>query len=332
MWPDLRNVTVFCFLASYCVAFGAEWLRLGGRSAWRWARPTTLAAAVAGFVAHTIYLLLRSQSAGLPPLLSSTHDWLLVLAWLAILSYLMLTTLDRDLAVGVFVLPLVLLMVATAYFSSQAPNRRLDSLYGWKMLHASLLVLGMLGVLVGLVLALMYLFQQRRLRRGQVLSEGFGIPNLEKLARLNRWAVIVSVPLLTLGMATGVGLSFTAGAKAESLNFNDPVILSYTAVWVVMCGQFLWLMTTRRPTGRQVALLTVWSAGFLLATLIGLQILTGKQGLHVESWHSSVMRKLHAPGIAGAAVRTNSDRWTSLSMVRTADPTNMQMMQELWAS
>ena len=37
--------------------------------------------AVAGLTAHTIYLVMRSQKSGLPPLLSSSQDWMLVLAW-----------------------------------------------------------------------------------------------------------------------------------------------------------------------------------------------------------------------------------------------------------
>ena len=197
----------------------------------------------------------------------------------------MLTALDRDLAVGVFLLPIVLLMVGTAYLSNDTTNRRLDSLYGWKLLHASMLVLGILGVLVSFVLACMYLFQQRRLRHRQLLTEGFEIPNLEKLARLNRWSVIISVPLLTLGIATGVGLGLKVRGTAEAVRFGDPIVVGYTLVWSVMFALFVWLMVTRRTTGKQVAWLTFWSAGFLLITLIGLQILTGKKAFHLESWH-----------------------------------------------
>lgn len=271
----LNNVQVFCFFASYLLAMGLELSRFLGRSRIsRWGIQLT---ATAGLVAHTLYLLGRAQQTGLPPLLSSTHDWLLVLSWLAMISYLTLTLFDRDLAVGIFLLPIVLICVGATYFVSQAPAAHLDALRGWKMLHASLLVLGMLGVIVGLVLSLMYLYQQRRLRLRQTLSEGFSVPNLERLARLNRWAILISVPMLTFGFATGVGLGFVGNPESESVfSFTDPLVVASGVTWIGMVALFTWLLTGTRPRGRQVALLTIWACGFLLVTVVGLQIFTGQ--------------------------------------------------------
>jgi len=75
------NITVFCFLASYLVASVLEVIRLRGKSVINLWMMKGFAAA--GLVAHTWYLINRAQQTNLPPLLSSTHDWLLVLAWLA---------------------------------------------------------------------------------------------------------------------------------------------------------------------------------------------------------------------------------------------------------
>lgn len=269
------NVQVFCFLASYLVAWGLELLRFAGRS--RLSRLATQGFALAGLIAHTLYLLGRAQQTGLPPLLSSTHDWLLVLSWLAVVSYLSLTLFDRDLAVGVFLLPIVLACVGATYFVSQSSAANLDALRGWKLLHASLLVLGMLGVIVGLVLSLMYLYQQRRLRRRETLAEGFGVPNLERLARLNRWAILIAVPMLTFGFATGVGLGFVShGGEAAEFSFADPLVLASGITWLGMVGLFTWLLTSSRARGKQVALLTIWACGFLLVTVLGLQMITGQ--------------------------------------------------------
>lgn len=280
---DLSRVGVVCFLAMYAIALALEWLRLRGPS--QYLRIITLACGSLGMVAHTGYIFARSSATKLPPLLSSSHDWLLVLAWLAVFAYLFLTTIDRDLAIGVFILPIVLLLIGATYFVSDAVNHRLDSLYSWKLLHASFLVLGMLGVLVGIVLAMMYLVQQWRLRHRQLAPEGFGIPSLEKLARLNRWSVMISVPLLTLGMGTGVGLGLYSKTSSEAVHFNDPVIIGSGIAWLVMFSLFVWLMATRRTTGRQVASLTLWAAGFLMMTLVGLQVATGKKVFDLKTWH-----------------------------------------------
>ncbi|MGH7200404.1 MAG: hypothetical protein ACREJB_07340, partial [Planctomycetaceae bacterium] len=94
------DVTLICFLSCYVVALALEGLRLLKRA--RIHRAAMLLFAVLGFALHTVYLLNRSRMHELPPLLSSTHDWLLVLAWMVVLFYLFLTAFDRDLALGLF--------------------------------------------------------------------------------------------------------------------------------------------------------------------------------------------------------------------------------------
>src|SRR6516165_969018 len=103
----MLHVTVVCFLASYLVALALELGRLLGRS--RISRLVMVAFALAGFLAHTLYLYNRSQKAQLPPLLASAHDWVLVLAWVVALFYLFLALTQKELAVGVFALPVVIL-------------------------------------------------------------------------------------------------------------------------------------------------------------------------------------------------------------------------------
>jgi ABC-type uncharacterized transport system permease subunit len=271
---SLSNVTLFCFLASYAVALGLEGVRFVRR--WTVNRFLMVAFAVAGLVAHTIYLVERSRAADLPPLLSSSHDWLLVLAWLTVLFYIVLTAADPNLVVGPFLLPLTLVFITASAFVSDSPNTMLAAARGWKMLHATLLVLGIAGVSVGFVLGLMYLVQHYRLRHKRAMANGLTLPNLERLGRLNWWAVVLSVPLLTLGIGTGVGLIFAADAEQPRLALTDPVVVGNGVAWLVMVLFFTWLLATRRPLGKQVAWMTIWACGFLLVAIIGLQLLSGR--------------------------------------------------------
>lgn len=288
----MANVTVFCFLASYFAAFVLDGTRLLRRTTV--SRTVMLLFAAAGFVAHTVYLFVRAGQTDEPPLLSSTHDWVLVLAWLAIVFYLFLTLIDKNLPVGLFLLPVVLLLIGSTYLVSDEQNAVIaknpqamqDAMHNWAMLHASLLVFGIAGVILGFVLSLMYLFQHNRLKHHRVLKTGLQLPNLERLARLNWWSVVVSVPLLTLGMATGIGLAVYSQKGTEAISFTDPVVLINGIGWVVMIVFLVWLWRTHRPTGKHVAWMTLWAFGYLLFTLIGLQVLTGS-GL-LESQHSGI--------------------------------------------
>lgn len=230
---------------------------------------------VAGFIAHSMYLLVESGEAKLPPLLSSTRDWLLVLAWIAILFYLFLTMIDRELAIGLFLLPLVLFLIGSAYFVRDGKIALVsEKTHGWSMLHAALLVFGIAGVIVGFVMSMMYLAQHYRLKRKQTMQDGLALPSLEKLARWNWWAVMISVPLLSLGMLTGVRLVFLLEGIPKPPTFTDPIVVVNGFVWLIMAAFFVWLLKTRRPAGKQVAWLTVLAFGFLLVTVIGLQVLT----------------------------------------------------------
>lgn len=272
----MLHVTVFCFLASYLVAFVLELGRLLGRS--RISRFVMIGFGLAGFLAHTLYLMNRSQETHLPPLLASTHDWMLVLAWVLTLFYLFLALFQKDLAVGMFALPVVLLLVISAYFVNDDPNTVLNAERArrhWGMLHASFLVFGLAAGAAGFLSGLMYLVQHRRLKTRHGEISGLKMPSLARLAQVNRASILVAFLMLTLGFATGVFLVVSPPAGISSVRLADPAVVISGIVWLILAGLFIKLLSHHGPTGRQVAWLTLCGCGFLLLTLIGLQVITG---------------------------------------------------------
>lgn len=277
----MANVHVFCFFASYVVALALEGVRFVRQSTV--VRSLTLAFGFAGLLAHSIYLVERSRQVDLPPLLSSNHDWLLVLAWVAVFFYLILSTIARDLPIGLFLLPVVLLLIGASDLVDASPGLVQSArdgvsdaaAYRWGMFHASFLVFGVVGVIVGFVFSLMYVVQHRRLKHKQGVQTGLWLPSLATLARLNWWAVILSVPLLTLGMLTGVRLVFLLRKTHGPISFRDPLVIGSAILWIVMVIFFGWLIRAGHVGGKQIALRTLWAFGFLLVTLLGLEVLTG---------------------------------------------------------
>tara|TARA_B100000029_G_scaffold381923_1_gene377100 strand:- start:153 stop:1025 length:873 start_codon:yes stop_codon:yes gene_type:complete len=284
----MADVTIFCFLASYLVAFALELVRL--RKPGRVGVLVGGLFSLAGFVAHTWFLWNRGKEAELPPLLSSSQDWTLVLAWLAVGLYLFLIACDRKLSIGVFLYPLVLMLVGVSYLLADSPSdlavAEEAARNGWAMLHVSSLVLGAAGVLIGTVLSLMYLWQHRRLRHKSMAAGGLSLPSLERLARMNWWSVMVSVPLLTIGMGTGLVLLLSGTAKTPELSLSDPVVVANGLSWLGLVGLFGWLLLRPTATGKQVAWRTLLACGFLLVTVVGLSVLTSSGG--VSSGHASV--------------------------------------------
>jgi len=98
------------------------------------------------------------------------------------------------------------------------------------------------------------------------------------------WAVIGSVPLLFLGMGTGVYLGFLFKGQ-RPITFSDPIVIVNGVVLLLMVIFLIWLLRPGRPAGKRVAWLTIWAFGFLLLTLIGMQVLTGGGPFSLETGH-----------------------------------------------
>lgn len=277
MHPE--KISLLCFFASYLVALALKAAQvLKKLTALHW---LAWGFGAAGLLAQSIYLVVRSRAVtNLPPLLSSTHDWLLVLSWLAVLLYLFVQLVDRRVALGLFVLPVVLALVGVSKFVSTTPDPRLvqQPLRGLGMFHASLLVIGMAGVAVGFVVSLMYLVQHRRLKQKAAEPPGLHLLSLERLSRINWWAVILSVPLLTVGMGTGVWLSILSAKSETPVSLAHWDFMISGVLWLGMTVLFAWLVTVRRPSGKLVAWRTAWACGFLFSTWLLLQLVSGGHG------------------------------------------------------
>lgn len=273
----LDRVTLFCFFASYLAAFVLELTQFArpGRAR-RW---LSLGFIAAGLVAHTAYLLTRSRNSQLPPLLSSAHDWLLVLSWLIVVLLLAVLAWNRHLGIGLFGLPPVMLMVGASRYVNQGSDFASVDLYWWRMFHASLWVIGVAGVLVSFLLSLMFLVQHRRLKRKLGEPGERRLFSLERLGRWNWWAVIVSVPVLTLALVSGVALAVWSRGTANQVDLTQSGFLLTGAVWLGMAVLFGWLLTVRHAGGRSVAWRTLWACGLLLVMLLAKQVFT-RGGIH----------------------------------------------------
>lgn len=269
----MGRVSVMCFFASYGLALAIELLRALGRS--KLQRVATLLVTAAGLVAHTIYLYVRSQATSLPPLLSSMQDWMYVLAWLVALVYLFVSLSDRDAAAGVLALPLILILIGAASLLSPTEHAPIDSHRGWTMLHVVMLVFGIGGLFAGLIVSLMYLWQHWRLKSRQPAAGWISFPSLERLHRWNKWLVMTSVPLLTAGMAIGVGLVLvrTESHGSERV-WTDPLVVLSLMSWGVLTVFYVWMLVAVRTPGRQMASLTAFSCALLLVTVLGSQALS----------------------------------------------------------
>jgi ABC-type uncharacterized transport system permease subunit len=274
----LDRLSVLCFAGTYGLALLAELARFFVRSSIRWYIAAGLMAL--GWLVQTAFLANLAFKNPLV-LVTTAFESVMVLSWIVALIglYLMVRS-PKPVAVGVFVLPLVLGLVIAGWF---APRQSDWLEWGgmiafWGTVHGIFLLGGAVFTCVAFFAGLMYLVQMRRLKAKRPSRFGLALPSLEQSERINRGAITIAFPLLTFGLLIGIILSMVPrtpanGATiAHTLQWTDPKVLSALLMWLV----FAILLHARfRPAmrGKSVMVLTIVAFGFLVFTWVGVEAL-----------------------------------------------------------
>ncbi len=289
----LSRITITCFAASYGVTLGLEVSRLFFRLRVRWI--VMIAFAAAGLVAHTAYLWEQARSemqgAVLAPL-SSWYDWCLLGAWVLAATYLGLAIRRPENTVGLFLIPLILLLIAAAYTVRSAPHfAREEALSYWGIIHGVMLLLGTVIAALGFAAGIMYLLQSYRLKHKLLPRPGFRLPSLEWLQRFNRHSLLLSTGLLALGLLAGMVLNIIRHSnRTGTVSWTDPVVLSSSVLflWLAIATLFESLYKPARE-GRKVAYITLVS--FVFLGLVLSLVLFGRHGIAQPGFDPSVLEQ-----------------------------------------
>lgn len=257
----MDRVTIVCFIASYTVALGLELLyQARPLPVLRW---LALAFGAAGLTAQTIFLAVQR-----PPLIWQ-FGWMLLLAWVLAIFYLIGSVHHRRLSWGLFVLPLVLALVGLgAAFgqppeSGHPPEKLLALPTAWKTIHEGLLLLASIGLCVGFLASSMYLVQAHRLRAKTLPSQGLRLWSLERIEAMNRRAIVLAFPLLTAGILVGVVLMWHENLSG----WSDPRVVATGVLWAAF-AVLVYLRYGYHLRGRPVALLTIVTFALLVGCLV----------------------------------------------------------------
>jgi ABC-type uncharacterized transport system permease subunit len=254
------GITHVCFGLSYVGALAFESARQARPS--RAARIGGLVFGFAGLVAHTIFLAARQPNP------ATAAGSLLLLAWVLAVFYLYGSVHYQAPAWALFVLPVVLVLVGLSFLFSGdglAFGSWLSAEHVWGTVHGLLVLLASVGITVGFLASVMYLVQADRLRRKQNPLGGLRLLSLERLEMMNRRAINLAFPLLTVGLLLGV--LRVPGTEAPAASWRDPKVLGTVGLWVVALV-LLYLRYRAHVPARRLAWLTVVAFGLMLVTLI----------------------------------------------------------------
>ena len=228
----MDRLSVLCFGGTYGLALLCDLARFAVRWPGRWY--ATLGLTTLAWVVQTAYLgNLARVTHQLP--VTTVFESMIVLSWvLAAVGLYLIVRAPKPVAVGVFVLPLVLALIVIAGFWAPRQDWVRAGWGGaavfWGTAHGLLYLVGAVGSCVGAAAGLMFLAQSHRLKHKRPPRFGFTLPSLEQSERVNRAAITVAFPFLTAGLV--VGLAMEAAAKHSGMpriGWTDPKVISGVA-------------------------------------------------------------------------------------------------------
>lgn len=301
---DLSRVTIFCFTASYVVALAAEALGLVGRQR-KWftggRRLVTLGFAVAGVIAHAVYLTLRAREQATP--LSSPQDWYLLAALVLAAFYLATVLRTGRWSLGVFALPTVLVLIAVSRTASGEPFSPDRASLFWGQAHGWMLLGATVSITLGFLAALMRMVQDRRLKAKLPPTAGFALPSLEWLDVAGGRAAAAALWLVAGGFLSGLVLTTLKRSAGDGYSvWTDPMVLSLGLMLAWLTAAAVW--RSRQPSARRGA-----TAAWLAVASFVLMALTLATMTSIGA--------VHGPAAPGA---TNADRNSSADVSDSADP------------
>jgi ABC-type uncharacterized transport system permease subunit len=178
--------------------------------------------------------------------------------WMLGASYLALLFRHRERAIGPFLIPFVILFSAAGLLLPMRGTGHVEETRGPLFaLHVTFAMLAYAAFTFSFVLSVLYLIQNRQIRRGRTGILFARLPSLEVIGRMNRTSV--SIGLAVLGVSILFGLVW---ANRVWATLADPKIV-WAIVTLALYGFLLW-MERRGWKGPRVAILSILGYGLVL--------------------------------------------------------------------
>ena len=224
---------------------------------------------LAGALFHGVALAIRTADAGRLPL-ATTQEALSLFAWVFVVTYLVLQIRLQLRILGSFVSPLaVVFMLSSSFLPSHLILKSDSFRSGWVIVHVATLFLANALFALAFSLGVMYLLQERYIKR-----KNFGflyerLPSLERIDSIAHYCLMSGFPLMTVGLITG--FAYAAVVWHSPWNWDPKEILSLVT-WII----YAVLVHERLAVGwrgRRAAWLSILGFSATLLTFVGASLL-----------------------------------------------------------
>jgi len=227
-----------------------------------------------GFAIHLLFTLFRYLEAGHTPI-TNLHESLSFFSMAVVGVFIFFERRFKIVVLGSFVTPvaLLLMLVSSLFPSALSPlNPALKS--KWLVIHTVVAFLGYASFAVAFGAAVIYLMQERFLKKRKISGLFQRLPSLDTLDEINYRCLTFGFPLLTVAIISGAIWAETAWGTYWSW---DPKETWSLITWFVYAALLHGRLTTGWR-GKKAAILAIIGFFVMLFTFLGVNLLM--PGLH----------------------------------------------------
>lgn len=233
-----------------------------------------LSLVIAGFALHTATIIARYVLSGHVPI-TNLHEASSFFSWCIVLLFFYLEYRYRLGLLGSFIMPVVFLLMLS---SSMLP-RKIEPLSPvlqsyWLGIHTLLAFLGDAAFAMAFGIGIMYLIQERSVKKKRLGGLFRRLPSLQILDEINYKLITLGFPLLTLAIITG---ALWAESAWGSYWRWDPKETWSLITWFIY-AVVLHVRLTAGWRGKRAAILSIIGFCAVLFTFFGVNLLL--KGLH----------------------------------------------------
>jgi len=244
-------LALLCYLGAELLAIAAL---ISPREVWPRLTPVAIAA---GLGLHFADLMHRARELSSVPY-RTLGGSVSLFGWMLGIAYLVLLIRHRERAMGAFLIPMIVVATTAGLLLPDAAATAAQGTHGSVFaLHVTLAILAYAAFTFSFVLSILYLIQDRQIRRRRTGLLFSRLPALEVIGRMNRTSVTIGLAVLTVALVLGV---FWAEVVWRSL--ADPKV-EWAVLTILIYGFLLW-MDRRGWEGPRVAVLSILGFGVML--------------------------------------------------------------------
>lgn len=225
-----------------------------------------------GFLLHCTFTVVRYFQAGHTPI-TNLHESLSFFSLTVVGVFIAFERKYHVSILGSFVTPLaLLLMITSSIYPSAIPLLPPALKSGWLLVHSSLAFISYATFAVAFGAAIMYLIQERFLKKKRLGALYQKLPSLDVLDEINYRCLSFGFPLLTVAIITGAIWAETAWGTYWSW---DPKETWSLITWFIYAALLHGRLTTGWR-GKRAAVLSIIGFFVLLFTFLGVNLLPGE--------------------------------------------------------